>query len=142
LLLKGCRKGILNDVLHLNNRRLPFLERLTLENGIVEVEVKVMPKPILKAKILLIFSIEVAALEGSDVTKIMAEVHGMRRSPATKVGSNIWTTHHMSRSIKGNKTSDRTLRAIVWCDQHAHALLLQHQPQHHDQWDQEPNEKM
>jgi len=89
LLLEGCRERILNDVLHLNNKRLPFLERLVVENKFIIVEVEIVPELILKAEIPLIFSIEIATLERMDVPDIMVEVHGTRRSPATRVGSNL-----------------------------------------------------
>ena len=93
LIFESRGKGVLNDILHLNNRRLPFLKRLAVKNGIIIVEMKVVPKMILKTEILLIFSIEIATPEGSDVADVVAEINRTRRSPATNVGSDLGAPH-------------------------------------------------
>jgi hypothetical protein len=93
LVFEGDGKRILNDLIHLNNRRLPFLKRLAVRNRIIVIEMKVVPETILKVEILLIFSIEIAALEGFDVTDVVAEINGTRRSPATKIRSNLGAPH-------------------------------------------------
>jgi hypothetical protein len=106
-------KGILNDVPHLNNWRLPFLKRLAVKNRIIVIEMEVVLETRLKAEILLIFSIEIVAPKGSDVTYVVAEINGTRRSPATKIRSNLRAPHDGGRRVKGDKPRDRTLWPVI-----------------------------
>jgi hypothetical protein len=97
----------------LNDRRLPFLKRLAIKNRIIVIEMKVVPKAILKTEIFFIFTIKIAAPEGPDVTDVVAEINRTRRSPATNVRSDIGAPRGGGRRVKRDKLRDRTLRPVV-----------------------------
>jgi hypothetical protein len=69
-----------------------------VEDGIIIVIVERVPETILKAKILLILSIQIAATLQSDLSDIVAVVNRMRRGPTTMIGSKL----------------DRMLRTMIW----------------------------
>jgi hypothetical protein len=64
-----------------------------MEDGIIIIIVKRMPKAILKAKILLILIIEVLASLRTDLSNVVMIVDRTRRSPTTMVWSKLGLPH-------------------------------------------------
>jgi hypothetical protein len=67
-----------------------------MEDGIIIIIVKRMPKAILKAKILLILIIEVLASLRTDLSNVVMIVDRTRRSPTTMVWSKLGLPHKRS----------------------------------------------
>jgi hypothetical protein len=84
-----------------------------VEDGIIIVIVERVLETILKVKILLNLSIQVAATLRSDLLDIVAVVDRTRRGPTTMIGSKRGLPHVRSRSIKWSKLMDRMLRTRI-----------------------------
>jgi len=87
--------------------------RLAVKNRIIVIEMKVVPKMVLKTEILLIFSIDIEPAGGPDVADVVVEIYRTRRSPATNIGSDLGAPHDGSQRVKGDELGDGTLRPVI-----------------------------
>jgi len=67
--------GISINDLHLNDRWLTLLQELAIDQGLIEVKMKGMPKAILKPEILLILSIKILSSHCPDVSDLVTVIN-------------------------------------------------------------------
>jgi len=74
-------KGISINALHLNDRRLPLLDKLAVENGLIVIKVKGVPEMVLKPEILLVLSMQISTSHGLDFPDMVMVVNWPGRGP-------------------------------------------------------------